>query len=432
MMSMNPSRRAILGLISAGMILPASLVQAQSETARIQREIDEATARGKPWLAPPASLVVSDLRLPDRAHLIGIPGRSRLVLSGNTLAVTSRAARITLEGISFDGAQRTAGRDKGLLQLRDVADLRISDCTFERFGGNGLSLERCGGRISGSSFRDNGRAALFAIDSRGLSIEGNVVERSGENGILVWRSAKGDDATMIRGNRIQDIRADAGGTGEYGNAIGLYRAGGVIAEGNNIRRVAYSAVRNNGGNNVSVANNNIAACGEAAVFIEFAFDGVVITGNVIDGAMLGLSVANFADHQGRLSAITGNLIRNLRAGRHPGDGKHVGGQGIFVEGDAAITGNVIEGAQRAGMQLGWGPSLRDVTASGNTIRDCGNGIEISVAPGAGRAIVIGNTLAAIRNQAIVGMQWHKQVTGDLAITGAKDWPGIHLGDNMVR
>jgi uncharacterized secreted repeat protein (TIGR03808 family) len=429
---MNANRRAILGLISAGMMLPAHVAWAQSETGRIQHEIDEATARGKPWLAPAARISVGDLRLPDGAHLIGVPGRTRLVLSGQTFGSNQKAQRITLEGITFDGMLKPAGRDRALLQLKDIADLRITDCAFERFGGNGLSLERCGGRITASVFRDHGRAAVFALDSRGLAIEGNIVERCGENGILVWRSNKGDDGTIVRGNRISDIRADAGGTGEYGNAIGFYRAGGVIAEGNIIRRIAFSAVRNNGGSNSVVSNNNIAGCGEAAVFIEFAFDGVVISANIIDGAMLGLSIPNFLDHKGRLASISGNLIRNLRAGRHPGDGTQVGGIGIFVEADASITGNVIEAAERTGLQLGWGPALRDVTATGNTIRDCGHGIEVSVAPGAGRAAIIGNQLAALRKQAIVGMQWQRQVTGDLSQTGTKDWPMVHIGDNLIQ
>jgi uncharacterized secreted repeat protein (TIGR03808 family) len=429
---MSINRRAILGLISAGMMLPAHESWAQSETGRIQREIDEATARGKPWIAPASRILLDELRLPDGAHLIGVPGRTRFVLSGRNLVTNQKAQRITLEGITFDGMAKPVGRKLDLLQLKDIADLRITDCVFERFGGNGLSLERCGGRITASVFRDHAKAAIFALDSRGLAIEGNVVERCGENGILVWRSSKGDDGTIVRGNRISDIRADAGGTGEYGNAIGFFRAGGVIAESNVMRRVAYSAVRNNGGSNSVVSNNNIAGCGETAIFLEFAFDGGVVSGNIIDGAMLGISVTNFLDHKGRLATISGNLVRNLKEGRHPGDGSHTGGVGIFAEAHTSITGNVVDGADRAGLQLGWGASLRDVTATGNTIRDSGNGIEVTVAPGAGRAAIIGNHLASLRKQAIVGMQWQRQVTGDLSVTGTKDWPTIHIGDNLIQ
>jgi uncharacterized secreted repeat protein (TIGR03808 family) len=430
---MTLDRRAILGLISAGMMLPASVLRAQEDTRRIQREIEEATARGRPWLVPAGVTLASGLRLPDGAHLIGARGRSKIVLSGaGPLLIAERVQRITLEGVVLDGAQRPGARNQGLLQFRDIPDLRLQDCTIERFGGAGMTLERCGGRISANQFQDMGRSALFAQDSQGLVIEGNRVRRSGENGILVWRSAKGDDGTIIRGNRIEDIRADAGGSGEYGNAIGLFRAGGLVVDGNMIRRAAYTAIRNNSGSNIAVTGNSIADCGEVALYAEFGFDGMAITGNVIDGAQAGIVVTNFADQQGRIAAISGNVIRNMRAGKRLIDGETVGGQGIMAEGDAAITGNIIDGASQAGLQLGWGPSLRDVTASGNTIRDCGNGIEISVAPGAGHVAVIGNTIAAVRRQAIVGMQWKKQVTGDLAVTGAKDWPTIRLAENLIR
>jgi uncharacterized secreted repeat protein (TIGR03808 family) len=430
---MTLNRRAVLGLISAGMMLPASVLRAQEDTRRIQREIDEATARGKPWLVPVGVTLASGLRLPDGAHLIGARGRSKMVLAGaGPLFSAERVQHITLEGVAFDGAQRPGARNRGLLQFRDVPDLRLLDCSIERFGGEGMTLERCGGRISANQFHDTGRSALFALDSQGLVVDGNRVKRSGENGILVWRSLKGDDGTVIRGNRIEDIRADAGGSGEYGNAIGLFRAGGLVVEGNIIRRAAYTAVRNNGGSNVAVTGNNIAECGEVALYSEFAFDGAAITGNVVDGAQVGISVTNFGDKQGRIAAISGNVIRNVRADVRPSTGEAVRSYGIMAEGDVAITGNVIDRAERAGMQLGWGPALRDVTATGNTIRDCMNGIEISVAPGAGHAAVIGNTIAAFRRQAIVGMQWTKQVTGDLAVTGAKDWPTIRLAENLIR
>ncbi|MGL4634894.1 MAG: TIGR03808 family TAT-translocated repetitive protein [Beijerinckiaceae bacterium] len=429
---MTMNRRTVLGLISAGMVLPASVLQAQENAARIEREIAEATRRKQPWLVPAGVTMVGNIRLPDGAHLIGRRGQSRLVLAGDgPMFRAERAARITFEGVFFDGSGRSASRDAGLLHMREVQDLRLQDCSIERFGGNGISLQNCGGRITGNRFHDHGRAAVFALDSKGLSIDANVVERCGENGLMVWRSAKGEDGTVVRGNRIQDIRADAGGSGEYGNAIGLFRAGGVIAEANIIRRVAYTGVRNNSGSNVTVANNNIASCGEVALYAEFAFDGTVISGNTVDGAWNGIEVTNFADHGGRIAAVTGNVIRNIRRGRHPWNKEIGGGKGIFVEGDAAISGNIVENADQTGLQLGWGPSLRDVTATGNTIRGCGNGIEISVAPGAGHATVIGNRIAGSRQHAIVGKQWLKVATGDLAITGARDWAKIKLADNVT-
>ncbi|MBN9354674.1 MAG: hypothetical protein J0H04_12150, partial [Hyphomicrobium denitrificans] len=61
--------------------------------------------------------------------------------------------------------------------------------------------------------------------------------------------------------------------------------------------------------------------------------------------------------------VSGNLLRNLVRRPHPATGKPAGGVGISVEGDVAITGNTIEKAALAGLALGWGPSLRDVSAT---------------------------------------------------------------------
>jgi uncharacterized secreted repeat protein (TIGR03808 family) len=430
---MTPDRRAVLGLFSAGMILPAQIVLAQADTQRIEREIVDATSRGKPYILPPGQLLTGSLRLPDGAHLMGTRGRSRLALVGDgPLLRAEGVRRITLEGVTLDGGRRQMGENTAMLQFREISDFTMQDCTVERGGSNGLNLDRCGGRISGNRFHDHARAALFAIDNRGLTIENNTVERCGDNGILVWRSAKGDDGTIIRGNRISDIKANAGGSGQYGNAIGLYRAGGVVVQGNVIRRAAYTAVRNNGGSNVIVQGNSVAQCGEVALYSEFGFDGTSVTGNIVDGAWAGIIITNFADHGGRMGAITGNVVRNIRKGRHPSNSELGGGHGIFVEGDATIAGNIVDGGESTGLSLGWGPSLRDVTATGNTLRDCGDGIQISVAPGAGSASIVGNTISGSRRHAVVGMQWLKTTTGDLAVTGTKDWPNIRLAENVIR
>ena len=68
--------------------------------------------------------------------------------------------------------------------------------------------------------------------------------------------------------------------------------------------------------------------------------------------------------------VQGNLIRNLKpkrpAGTAPDD---AGGIGIAVEADASVTGNVIENAPVAGIMVGWGAYMRDVSVTGNVVRD---------------------------------------------------------------
>jgi uncharacterized secreted repeat protein (TIGR03808 family) len=97
-----------------------------------------------------------------------------------------------------------------------------------------------------------------------------------------------------------------------------------------------------------------------------------------------------------------------------------------------VTGNVIENAPYAGIRLGFGPYLRNVTAVGNVIREAGFGIAVSVVQGAGSAVISGNIIQDAKRGAIVGMEWHKPVTGDLLQEGVERYPQLKLSGNQVR
>src|SRR4029077_4861517 len=156
--------------------------------------------------------------------------------------------------------------------------------------------------------------AIFSIDARGLKISGNTIRGPGNGGILVWRSAPGDDGTLIVDNRIEGVTNKAGGSGQYGNAINVFRADDVIVRGNRIRNAAFSAVRGNAASNLQIVDNTCTGLGEVALYAEFAFQGAVIANNIVDGAAMGVSVTNFNDG-GRLAVVQGNLIRNLFFGQ---------------------------------------------------------------------------------------------------------------------
>ena len=70
------------------------------------------------------------------------------------------------------------------------------------------------------------------------------------------------------------------------------------------------------------------------------------------------------------------------------------------------------------MQLGWGPYLRDVTATGNVIRRTKIGIAVSVAEGAGPALIANNLIAEAERGAILGMRWDEVATEELVDGGA--------------
>jgi uncharacterized secreted repeat protein (TIGR03808 family) len=330
----------------------------------------------------------------------------------------------------LQGGNQKLPAGRGLIHFTDARSLRITDCAVSRAEGNGIMLEQCEGAVTGTTITDAADTALFANNSRGLIISANIIRGSGNGGIRVWQSVKRDDGTIVADNTIDDTLARAGGSGENGNAINVFRAGGVIVRNNVIRRAAFTAVRGNAAADIQILGNNCAALGEVAIYSEFGFEGAVIANNVVDGAAVGVSVTNF-NNGGRLAVVQGNVIRNLTP-RRPQGGEDFAGLGIAVEADTAVTGNVIDNAPFMGISVGAGKYLRDVTVSGNVVRGAGIGIGVSVTPGAGNAAITGNLIAGARRGAIVGMQWDKPLPGDLAKDGAARYPQLTIANNRVR
>ena len=72
------------------------------------------------------------------------------------------------------------------------------------------------------------------------------------------KALKRHDGSLIADNTIEDTNARAGGTGENGNAINVFRAGDVIVRNNIIRRAAFSAIRGNAASSIQIIGNNCA------------------------------------------------------------------------------------------------------------------------------------------------------------------------------
>ncbi len=66
------------------------------------------------------------------------------------------------------------------------------------------------------------------------------------------------------------------------------------------------------------------------------------------------------------------------------------------------------------------------------MRGADYGIAVSVAPGAGTAVIADNLISGARHGAIVGMEWKKPVTGDLSKDGAARYAQLSIGGNRVR
>ena len=404
----------------------------EDQSRALQRAIEQTAAARVPLMLPPGVYRAGNLALPAGTRLIGCPGASRLLFTEGTSLLSARGAdHVTLTGLILDGGMRPlAGR--GLVHFAGGRGIRIEHCEIVASGGDGVALEGVEGEITRNTVTGVAGAAIFSLDARDLTIGGNSIREAGNNGILVWRTKAGDDGTLVIDNRIEDIAARSGGSGQNGNAINVFRAANVIVRGNRIRNAAFSAVRGNAASNIQVIGNSCSGLKEVALYAEFEFEGAVIANNVVDGAAIGVSITNF-NRGGRLAVVQGNLIRNLLlagpAGTDPDDGA---GIGIAVEADSAVTGNVIENAPLAGIGIGAGAYLRDITVTGNVVRVAGVGIAVSVSTGAGAALIADNLIAEAAHGAIVGMEHGRRVTGDLARSGAERFARLTIGANQAR
>ena len=417
------------GLDAAQLGVRPGAIDDQSHT--LQRAVDQAARTRVPLMLAPGVYRAGGLTLPAGAQLAGVRGATRIVLThGPSLLFSEHAETVSLTGLTLDGGGQPLPGGRALVHFDDVKALRIADCEIVGAGGNGMTLESCDGEITHNTVAGAADNALYCNDSRGLMITANIITKSGNGGILVWQSEKRRDATLIAENRIEDTLARAGGTGQNGNAINVFRAADVIVRGNHIRSAAFSAIRGNSASNIQIIGNNCAALDEVAIYSEFGFEGAVIADNVVDGAEAGISVTNF-NEGGRLATVRGNIVRNLGT-RRPNRPPDEAGVGIAVEADTVVAGNVIERAARAGISAGWGQYLRNVAITGNVVREAGFGVAVSVVAGAGIAVISGNVFAGTKRGAIVGMEWEKAVTGDLALAGAERYPQLRISGNQVN
>ncbi|WP_137389986.1 TIGR03808 family TAT-translocated repetitive protein [Rhodoligotrophos defluvii] len=385
------------------------------QSAVMQAAIDKASDRNAVLMLPAGRYRVAGLKVTRPVSIVCTPGGARLERNGNGPVLTLSGKSIYLRNLTLDGGD--AASQDPVLRAEAVTDLCLDRLTVTRSRGGGISLLRCAGTVSECAITEVAETALFALDSTGLEIFRNTISAIGNNGIQVWRSTVGEDGTKVSENRISAVRADNGGSGQNGNGINIFRAGSVSVSGNRITDCAFSAVRVNAGSNAQIIGNSCERLGEVALYAEFGFQGAVISNNLVDNAALGVSITNF-NHDGRLAVCSGNLIRNLFT-RTEGESR---GVGIAIEADAAITGNVIEKAPRAGIMVGWGRYQRNVAVTGNMVRDALWGIAASVAPGAGRVLIAQNLLADCSEAAIIGHQNGRGVTADLAKAAAADVP----------
>lgn len=393
------------------------------QTKAFQKAINTAAKTGSILHIPGGEYNTGKLSLKSNTIISGVPGISVLKLIGADASLTAKSAQnIRLSGLVLDGSGNSHGKT-ALIEADAVDDLIIRDCKIGAGNANGISLNACSGTISDNEISAIKLTGLFCNNSSGLDISHNHILNCGNNGIQVWRSSPGEDGTIVTHNRIEGVRAEAGGSGQYGNGINVFRADSVQITGNRITNCEFTAIRGNTASNLQITGNSCARLGEVAIYAEFGFEGALIANNLIDKAATGISVTNF-NEGGRMAVIQGNMVRNLflREGKR--------GTGIGVEADAVVSGNIIEGAPGIGIHIGWGKFLRDVNATGNLVRNARVGIGISVSADAGYAYVTNNMLSKTTEGGVRAMDHDKLLGPDLSKSSSESYRNIAVFGNV--
>ncbi len=401
------------------------------KSVSLQKMINQAAAENMPVFLPPGTYKVSNLVLPENTRITGVPGASRILYTGDGHLFSAEGIkRVELSNIVIDGQNRWLGDYAGaLVQFTAVDEVMIDNCQIGGSRKHAVQLERCGGRIGRSRISGAGQSGIYAVESDALSITGNEVFDCGNGGILVHRWKKAADNSVVNGNRVYRIRANDGGTGQNGNGINIFRADNVMVADNHVSDCAFTAIRANSASDIQITRNQCQRSGETAIYVEFEFQGAVVSNNIVNGAANGISIANF-DQGGRLATVTGNVVRNLTL-KGPYEHEVGFGTGIAAEADTLISGNIIEGAPRWGMQLGWGPYLRNLVVTGNIVRKAPVGCAVSVAQGAGTAVITDNVFQETPDGAVLGFEWDKKASGELATAGSSTYAQLTIERNRV-
>jgi uncharacterized secreted repeat protein (TIGR03808 family) len=443
------SRRHILAGLAAGIALPAIVTSARAaqpidaagdfgldpnepgdQSGRLQAALDAAAQGGRLLILPAGDFAISALEIPDGVQVIGIRGKTVLTTPGDSrLGHVGRASGITIEGITFQArATGSAAEVNGLIEIEASTGVGFRQCSFRNSGANGIAAADSAVSIEDCAFDGAAAAAIHSQNGRGLMIRGNRISNCGNAGIRIWRDDDGADGSIISGNRISKVDFKDGGNGQNGNGVSIYKADEVIVSDNVIEDCAFSAIRVNTAMNCQVRGNTCRRSGEVAIFSEFGFSGSVVADNVIDGAATGISITNL-DSGGHLATCTGNIVRNIASSSATNpDTRPVG---IYAEADTVVSGNAVDNVPGYGIVAGYGPYLRNVVVSGNVLTGVATGIGVTVAPGVtGPVRVSGNVIGAGAEHAVVGLQWDKVASDDLA-RDAASYPWVSVSDNSA-
>ncbi|NTG51667.1 TIGR03808 family TAT-translocated repetitive protein [Agrobacterium rhizogenes] len=334
-------------------------------------------------------------------------GTATIQLSGSApyLFKANGVNNIDISNVIFDGnnvALTDSSQTAGLLHFSGsgITNFNIRNCDINNSTAAGISCDSgANGKITDNRIY-NCDTGVFSIDCT-VYVQRNRVTYCNNNGIIIWTSSINGNSSEISDNYIDTIKNNAGGTGQFGNGVGIYRAYNVKILNNTIFNCNYSAIRLNASGNSHVVGNYCYNLRETAIFMEAPgagenLDGGVVANNIVNTAGTGILVVNsglYGDGISRRVTVIGNQVSNLVRNHIPEEGGYTSAIGILVEGSCNVVGNNIENAARCGIVLGTNNASTDLTASGNFVHSCPLGVGYSANSSATGTLISSNLIS---------------------------------------
>lgn len=354
-----------------------------------------------------------------------VPGTATILYTGGGTPLSiDGVSSVKFLGVKFDGqnlalpvyAGNTGESRLAFIAVKATTGAYFEDCQVVNSPGIGVYVYQAQARVEGC-YVGSHSVGLMSEDSR-VFVRRNAFAALANNGVVIWRTDIGGDSSEVVGNTINGVDTKAGGTGQNGNGVLVFKASAVTIADNRIFSPKFSGVRCNGATQVVIEGNSIWNARETGVFIEapgFGIDthGAIVSNNHIDTTATGIAVANanlYGDGVAHSVVIEGNRISNLRITTISDPGyspPQVGGVGITAETDCVISGNIVDTAQAIGIMVGTNNATKDICVTGNLISSSVIGVGVSylaVNGSVGDVVVSGNIVRGATNGAIVPIQ----------------------------
>lgn len=274
--------------------------------------------------------------------------------------------------VSVDGGG-SASRVMTVIRANDV---HIAKSKFTT-GENGAYLGYIGrGNITGNIFTgvagDNGREALWVINSNNVTVSQNIINSG------TWAMELDNNTDAVIADNV--VKCDTPSSYSYG--IDLYDGNNNITiSGNRISNCKYEGIRVNGttvvNNNINISNNNIlgypGSTNSMGISSRANNTGLIISDNRVNQTYYGIySLSSRATiNSNNVSSTTSTSIYSTGSHSTINDNtvNNSGSRGINVQGAySSITGNIVSNSVNQGIYL-WAAS--NTVVSANALHDNG-------------------------------------------------------------